>query len=59
MLGRVVEAASGKRLGDFLHERLFTPLKMDDTAFWVPAAKTGARSPQSLATDPATGRQSS
>ena len=39
MLGRVVERASGKRLGEFLQERLFGPLKMSDTAFWVPAAK--------------------
>jgi CubicO group peptidase (beta-lactamase class C family) len=39
MLGRVVEKASGKRLADFLDERLFKPLRMKDTGFWVPAAK--------------------
>jgi CubicO group peptidase (beta-lactamase class C family) len=39
VLGRVVEAASGQRLGDFLGERLFKPLRMNDAAFWVPAAK--------------------
>ena len=39
VLGRVVEAASGKRLGDFMSERLFKPLKMIDSAFWVPEAK--------------------
>jgi CubicO group peptidase (beta-lactamase class C family) len=39
LLGRVVEAASGKRLGDFLQERVFKPLKMNDTAFHVPEAK--------------------
>jgi CubicO group peptidase (beta-lactamase class C family) len=39
MLGRVVEKASGKRLGDFLEERLFKPLKMGDSGFWVPPAK--------------------
>jgi len=39
VLGRVVEVASGKRLADFLDERLFKPLKMRDTAFYVPAAK--------------------
>ena len=33
LLGRVVEAASGKRLADFLDERVFKPLKMRDTAF--------------------------
>ena len=41
ILGRVVEAASGKRLSVFLDERLFKPLKMTDTGFWVPAAKIG------------------
>jgi CubicO group peptidase (beta-lactamase class C family) len=35
MLGRVVEAASGRRLGDFLQQRLFEPLGMVDTAFFV------------------------
>ncbi|HWA12047.1 MAG TPA: serine hydrolase domain-containing protein [Burkholderiales bacterium] len=35
MLGRVVEAASGQRLGDFLQQRLFEPLGMVDTAFFV------------------------
>src|SRR5262245_36406492 len=41
LLGRVVEAASGKRLADFLDERLFKPLKMSDTSFWVASSKTG------------------
>jgi CubicO group peptidase (beta-lactamase class C family) len=31
ILGRVVEAASGARLGDFLDERLFKPLRMVET----------------------------
>ena len=35
----MLEAASGKRLGDFLQERVFKPLKMNDTAFHVPEAK--------------------
>ena len=39
ILGRVVEAASGKRLSEFLDERLFRPLKMRDTAFHLPKAK--------------------
>src|SRR5436305_825752 len=34
VLGRVVEAASGKRLSDFMSERLFKPLEMSDTGFW-------------------------
>ena len=39
MLGRVVEKASGKRLADFLEERLFKPIGMKDSGFWVPAGK--------------------
>jgi CubicO group peptidase (beta-lactamase class C family) len=39
VLGRVVEAASGQRLGEFLQQRVLAPLKMKDTAFYVPAAK--------------------
>ena len=54
VLGRVVEAASGMRLADFLHERLFVPLGMADTGFWVPADKQ-ARIADPFATDPATG----
>jgi CubicO group peptidase (beta-lactamase class C family) len=56
VLGRVVEAASGKRLGDFLAERLFQPLKMTDTGFFVPADKTG-RLAQPFETDPASGNK--
>jgi CubicO group peptidase (beta-lactamase class C family) len=41
MLGRVIEAVSGKRLADFLDERLLKPLGMNDTAFWVPGEKLG------------------
>jgi CubicO group peptidase (beta-lactamase class C family) len=36
VLGRVVEKASGLRLGDFLEHRLFEPLGMADTGFFVP-----------------------
>lgn len=55
MLGRVVERASGKRLGDFLDERLFKPLKMKDSGFWVPAAKM-PRLAESLEKDRFAGR---
>ena len=55
VLGRVVEAASGKRLGDFLQERLFRPLRMRDTAFSVPTAKR-ARLAEPLANDRFSGR---
>lgn len=52
--GRVVEAASGKRLNDFMQERLFKPLKMTDTAFHVPADKM-PRLAEAFDKDPATG----
>jgi CubicO group peptidase (beta-lactamase class C family) len=39
ILGRVVEKASGKRLADYLEERLFKPTGMKDTGFWVQAGK--------------------
>jgi CubicO group peptidase (beta-lactamase class C family) len=55
VLGRVVEKVSGKRLGDFLDERLFKPLKMVDTGFSLPPDKA-ARLAQPLPIDPATGK---
>jgi CubicO group peptidase (beta-lactamase class C family) len=55
LLGRVVEKVSGQRLGDFLSERLFKPLNMADTAFFVPPEKL-RRLAQAFATDPATGK---
>jgi CubicO group peptidase (beta-lactamase class C family) len=55
ILGRVVEGASGKRLGEFLDERLFQPLRMVDTAFSVPADKM-IRVAQPLAVDLASGQ---
>ena len=50
VLGRVIEAASGERLADFLDKRLFKPLKMGDTGFWVAPEKIG-RLAKPLATD--------
>src|SRR6267143_1007739 len=55
VLGRVVEVVSGTTLGRFLSERVFTPLKMSDTAFLVPKDKVG-RLAQPFATDKATGK---
>src|SRR5262245_2317983 len=37
--GYIVEKLSGQRFGDFLRQRIFTPLKMTDTAFYVPKEK--------------------
>ncbi len=39
ILGAVIEAATGRRFGDFLREELFEPLDMKDTAFQVPEKK--------------------
>ena len=58
ILGRVVEAASGKRLAVLLDERLFTPLKMPDSSFWLPASKM-PRLAQPLPVDPASGQKTS
>ncbi len=33
VLGHIVELVSGKSLDDFMRERIFTPLKMNDTCF--------------------------
>ncbi len=41
VLGAVIEVASGMKFGDFLEKELFAPLKMKDTAFWVPEEKQG------------------
>ena len=37
--GHIIEKLTGKPLGDFFKERIFDPLKMKDTAFYVPADK--------------------
>jgi Beta-lactamase class C and other penicillin binding proteins len=39
ILGTVIEVVSGKKLGQFLQEEIFTPLNMIDTAFFVPEEK--------------------
>ena len=55
MLGRVIEVASGKRLADFLDERLLKPLGMNDTAFWVAHDKMG-RLAEALPVDASSGK---
>lgn len=37
--GYIVEKLTGQTLGQFMESRIFKPLKMTDTAFYVPAAK--------------------
>lgn len=41
VLGRVVEVLSGKSLDDFFQERIFGPLGMVDTGFFVPTEEVG------------------
>lgn len=40
VLGAVLEVASGQTLDVLLDERIFTPLGMDETSFWVPKQKS-------------------
>ncbi len=63
LLGAIIEKVSGQKLSQFLQERIFGPLGMTDTAFWVPAdkrtrlAKTYFHSPDGkLAATPAVNR---
>lgn len=43
VLGRVLEVASGQSLGSLLRSRLFDPLGMKDTSFYVPEPARQAR----------------
>lgn len=54
--GRVIEAVTGKRAGEFLAERMFKPLRMKDTGFMVPQADL-ARLAEPFETDPASGNK--
>jgi len=56
VLGFLVARAAGTTLEHFLETRLFQPLGMVDTAFWVPPEKW-ARFPIAHAIDPADGRR--
>lgn len=58
VLGLVVEAVSGKPLGEFLGERIWRPLGMADTSFTVPADKQG-RYALALEKDPISGQPQS
>jgi CubicO group peptidase (beta-lactamase class C family) len=39
VLGAVIEKVSGKPLDQYLEDRIFRPLGMNDTGFWVPPEK--------------------
>ncbi|MGL6111265.1 MAG: serine hydrolase domain-containing protein, partial [Rubrivivax sp.] len=51
VLGRVVEVVSGQSLGQFLKARLFDPLDMKDTSFYVTDAERQARLAEPLSGD--------
>ena len=53
VLGRVIEAATGQRLGDYMQAHLLKPLNMVDTGFKVPKEKV-ARLAQPFSVDPTT-----
>jgi len=53
--GYIVEKLSGQTLPDFMQSRIFGPLKMVDTAFFVPEAKRGRLVPLQ-AIDPKAGK---
>lgn len=54
ILGFIIEAVSGKRLGEFLSERLWQPLGMADTGFTL-TGQTRERYARALPKDPLTG----
>lgn len=39
IMGAVIEKVSGMKYSDFLNKKIFEPLKMNDTAFYVPKEK--------------------
>ena len=51
VLGVLIARATGQAFDAFLHERIFEPLGMRDTAFWVPPTARG-RLATSYLTDP-------
>jgi CubicO group peptidase (beta-lactamase class C family) len=53
ILGVLIARVSGQSLGSFLRERIFEPLGMRDTGFFVPEAKLD-RLPTCYGTDPVT-----
>lgn len=55
VLARVVEVVSGMQMDQFAHERIFKPLQMNETGYWVEPAHQGRiAEPQTIA---ATGKR--
>jgi CubicO group peptidase (beta-lactamase class C family) len=57
ILSRVIEKITGMRLSAYLEQRLFKPLRMSDTSFWLPKEKL-ARVAQPFQKDPDSGAAS-
>jgi CubicO group peptidase (beta-lactamase class C family) len=55
VLGVLLARAASQPLGDLLRERIFDPLGMAETGFWLPAERA-AQLPSHYLTDPATGK---
>ena len=55
VLGRLIEVVADTTLAQFFETRIFQPLKMTDSGFFVPPAKHG-RIAEPLANDPDTGK---
>ena len=55
VVGRLVEVLSGQPLDQFLQDRIFEPLGMDDTGFFVPEADHGRLAALYIPTDHARG----
>jgi CubicO group peptidase (beta-lactamase class C family) len=53
--GYIIEKLSGMRFGEFLQKRLFGPLGMADSGFYVPSGKLARLAP-AYSGDPATGK---
>jgi CubicO group peptidase (beta-lactamase class C family) len=51
ILGRVIEVVSGQMLGRFLKDRLFDPLGMSDTSFYITDPEQRARVAEPFASD--------
>ncbi|MFM0210082.1 serine hydrolase [Paraburkholderia sediminicola] len=56
VLGVLIERVSGMPLGEFFRTRIFEPLGMHDTAFWVPDAQL-ERLATAYGVEPGTGRR--
>ncbi len=56
VLGALIERLAGRTLGDFLAERIFAPLGMVDTGFWVPLEKA-ERIAEPFSIDPDSGAE--